>query len=76
MFTFDSNFGKRTFEKSKLYDNKNYFVNRLIGKGQAEIFIPNKGDIYFLTTDIIHKTNPLAGNDHLCLRIYLKRKSK
>lgn len=46
-------------------------INKKIKNGEYKIFVPNKGDFYYMPPTTIHKTNPNAvGKKRLCVRIH------
>lgn len=51
------------------------WVTNSLNKGKAKIFVPKKGDLWFLPPRILHRTNPKAkGQPHLVVRRWYERK--
>lgn len=49
-------------------------IDTLIADKKVKLIEPNPGDIYKLSMDVVHKTNPKADRNipHMCLRVYLE----
>ena len=60
----------RLFHKDNTSE-RDEFINRGIKEGKFKLVVPNKGDIYFLGLEVMHRTNPEYINSkyHMVVRI-------